>query len=294
MANGDTKTNQYLNIAANGTRADLPSDTCCETRSQTLIRGVAERIMDVEDEVEELKNNPDVVDIVDTYADLQAYDTTGLTDKDIIRVLQDETHSGNSTYYRWDASTNQFEFVGEISGGTGESSGAKVLTESDYNWNSVAQDSVTEPFDSIALWLLPPGQYTFGSDDVWRNHTIFGGDNYVVGFNTRIKTVMQNGFIIFQPLFGNKTVICTNANNSEDTVLQLSSEARIYIFEYSSSGDGVLRSQPIPAPIIGSGAPSDLIAVAGQNYIDSTNDDIYICTAPSSFISSATWKKITA
>ena len=55
MASGDTKTNQYLDIAANGTRADLPSDTCCETRSQTLIREVAERVMDVEDEVEELK-----------------------------------------------------------------------------------------------------------------------------------------------------------------------------------------------------------------------------------------------
>ena len=70
MANGDTKTNQYLDIAANGTRADLPSDTCCETRTQSLIRGVAERVMDVEDEVERLENNPDVVDIVATYADL--------------------------------------------------------------------------------------------------------------------------------------------------------------------------------------------------------------------------------
>ena len=98
MAKGDTKTNQYLDIAANGTRADLPTDTCCETRSQTLIREVAERIMDVEDEVEEIKNNPDVVDIVATYADLQAYDTQHLTDKDIIRVLQDETHDGESTY----------------------------------------------------------------------------------------------------------------------------------------------------------------------------------------------------
>ena len=113
MAKGDTKTNQYLDIAANGTRADLPTDTCCETRTQTLIRGVAERIMDVEDEVEEMKNNPDVVDIVATYADLQAYSTSGLTDKDIIRVLQDETHDGESTYYRYNEQSNTWTYVGE-------------------------------------------------------------------------------------------------------------------------------------------------------------------------------------
>lgn len=113
MAKGDTKTNQYLDIAANGTRADLPTDTCCETRSQTLIRGVAERIMDVEDEVEEIKNNPDVVDVVPTYAALQNYDTSGLTDKDIIRVLQDETHDGDSTYYRYNAQSGTWTYVGE-------------------------------------------------------------------------------------------------------------------------------------------------------------------------------------
>lgn len=112
MASGDTKTNQYLDIAANGTRADLPSDTCCETRSQTLIRGVAERIMNLEDEVHEWQDNPDVADIVDTYADLQAYDTSTLTDKDIIRVLNDETHNGESTYYRYNKATDSWTYIG--------------------------------------------------------------------------------------------------------------------------------------------------------------------------------------
>lgn len=114
MASGDTRTQDYLNIAANGTRADLPTDTCCETRTQTLVREVAERVIGLDEEVQEIKNNPDVVDIVDTYQDLTGYDTSTLTDKDIIRVLNDSTHDGYSTYYRWDASTSQFDYVGKV------------------------------------------------------------------------------------------------------------------------------------------------------------------------------------
>lgn len=56
----------------------------------------------VAEDLEELKNSPDVVDIVNTKADLDAYDTSKLGDKDVVRVLNDETKDNASTYYRWE------------------------------------------------------------------------------------------------------------------------------------------------------------------------------------------------
>ena len=55
----------------------------------------------------------DVTDIVGTYADLQAYDTSKLKDNDIIKVLQDENQNDETTYYRWSTSTEVFTLIGE-------------------------------------------------------------------------------------------------------------------------------------------------------------------------------------
>lgn len=57
-------------------------------------------------------SDSDVVDIVNTYADLQSYDTSKLKDRDIIKVLADETHDGKIAYYRWLKATATWEFVG--------------------------------------------------------------------------------------------------------------------------------------------------------------------------------------
>lgn len=130
---------------------------------------VWDSIDELQDEIDEIKNNPDVVDIVDTYADLQAYDTSDLGDKDVIRVLTDETHDNESSYYRWSTTTQTWTFIGAtgpyytkdetdaiVDAAKGK---AKTLSSADYNWNSVSHDT-TEPYDSVALWLLDPGCYT--------------------------------------------------------------------------------------------------------------------------------------
>lgn len=84
---------------------------------KTLATEISERKAgqaDLQNQIDTLKNNPDVVDIVNTYQDLQDYDTSTITDNDIIRVLNDSTHDGYSTYYRWNATTQQFVYVGKV------------------------------------------------------------------------------------------------------------------------------------------------------------------------------------
>lgn len=125
-------------------------------------------LSELEQEFDDFKNSPDVVDIVATYAALQAYDTSKLGDNDIIRVLVDETHDDESTYYRWDKQSSSWTYIGAtgpyytkdetdemILSATGA---VRLLTEDDMNWNFITQ-SATEPYNGVALWLLPPGIY---------------------------------------------------------------------------------------------------------------------------------------
>ncbi|AWI10328.1 hypothetical protein [Ereboglobus luteus] len=54
----------------------------------------------------ELSSNS--VDVVGTYADLLAYDTSALTPNDIITVISDGNHGGQYSYYRWNGSAFVF------------------------------------------------------------------------------------------------------------------------------------------------------------------------------------------
>ena len=61
-------------------------------------------------QIDAITSASDVVDVVGTYTDLQNYDTSKLTDKDVIKVMQDSTHSNAISYYRWNTST--FDYIG--------------------------------------------------------------------------------------------------------------------------------------------------------------------------------------
>lgn len=67
----------------------------------------------LQSQIDAITASSDVTDIVGTYAQLQAYDTSTLGDNDIIKVLQDEEHDNETTYYRWSTSTQTFTLIGE-------------------------------------------------------------------------------------------------------------------------------------------------------------------------------------
>lgn len=224
MASGDTKTEALLNILGNGGDAS-EYQGCCNTKTQGYILDAINRVNNVEEEVEELKNNPDVVDIVDTYADLQAYDTQHLTDNDIIRVLQDETHNGNSTYYRFTKNPDTWTFIGEIAGG-GDTVYSTKTTSSSATGGAVyignlntsqeeQEDPTTTDNNRRYFWALPssndaiPGDssvnilgktfsnrtllVTIGKDSRCESNsvaiganTLSGGSSVSIGYNVNI------------------------------------------------------------------------------------------------------------
>jgi hypothetical protein len=59
----------------------------------------------VEDSITDLKDaidaRSDVVDVVSTKAALNNYDTTSLTENDVIKVLKDESENNKTSYYKW-------------------------------------------------------------------------------------------------------------------------------------------------------------------------------------------------
>ena len=64
-------------------------------------------------QIDAISASSDVTDIVGTYAELQNYDTSTLGNNDIIKVLQDESQNGETTYYRWSTTTQSFTLIGE-------------------------------------------------------------------------------------------------------------------------------------------------------------------------------------
>ena len=52
-------------------------------------------------QIDAIVSKSDVVDIVGTYAELQAYDTSTLGNNDVVKVISDSTHNNAPSYYRW-------------------------------------------------------------------------------------------------------------------------------------------------------------------------------------------------
>lgn len=106
----------FTDITDTNTEIEIVNELGSSTTAVTSQKLVTDNVGILQEKIDELKNSPDVVDIVATYEDLMDYDTSSLGDKDVIRVLVDETHDNESSYYRWDKTNSQWVFIGAVEG----------------------------------------------------------------------------------------------------------------------------------------------------------------------------------
>lgn len=102
-----TDTSDLTNGADYQTGSDVSSAISVETTNRENAD------INLQSQIDAITASSDVKDIVGTYAALQAYDTSTLGNNDIIKVLQDETHDNETTYYRWSTTTETFTLIGE-------------------------------------------------------------------------------------------------------------------------------------------------------------------------------------
>ena len=92
-----------VDTTVGATQANLSAEVKNREDADTALQG----------QIDAISASSDVVDIVGTYAELEAYDTQHLKDNDIIKVLQDETQNNATTYYRWSTHTDTFTLIGQ-------------------------------------------------------------------------------------------------------------------------------------------------------------------------------------
>lgn len=72
----------------------------------------AESDRDLQSQIDAITSKSDVVDVVASYVELVAYDTSVLGDNDVVKVLEDEMHDNAESYYRWDITTETWGYIG--------------------------------------------------------------------------------------------------------------------------------------------------------------------------------------
>lgn len=112
--NGETGDTTQVEILVNVPELILAHNT--SNTAHNDIRTTLQNLGDsLQAQIDALSASSDVVDVVADYTALQNYDTSGLSDNDIVKVLEDSTHDDATTYYRWVVvgGVGQWVYVGE-------------------------------------------------------------------------------------------------------------------------------------------------------------------------------------
>lgn len=318
MASGDTKTEAMLNVLGNGGSGD-EFRGCCNTKTQSYILDAIDRINAIQpggtSDFNDLENRPQLNGTAMT-GNTNITNFTGtdgvnagaqglvpapaVADADKFLKSDGTWATAGGGYVLPTASSETLGGVkvgnnlsidasGVLSalGGGGEA--IKTLTADDYNWNSTTQ-SATEPYDSVALWLLDPGFYRRGSGVTvyfgrMSNQSIAGYDIAMVGLNSSygrfigIFYAMATSGAGFEfAAFYAVSVplgIVTGSATVAQTVDDLYSN---YTDAPLSANQGRILGER--SNILSPDAPgTDTEGVLGQLYTDTTNMHTYQCTA---------------
>ena len=83
-------------------RLIVPEITDSKANNEAANKGYVDaKNADLQKQIKAIEAGSDVVDVVGTKAELDSYDTSKLTDRDVIKVLADETLNNTIVYYRW-------------------------------------------------------------------------------------------------------------------------------------------------------------------------------------------------
>jgi hypothetical protein len=98
------------NIKFNDIKLTDIRNAILKANSEPFLRQEADN--ELQAQIDTINASQNMVDIVGTYADLQAYDTTNLKANDKIEVLDDEHNNNSDSVYKWTGSA--WELVGSI------------------------------------------------------------------------------------------------------------------------------------------------------------------------------------
>lgn len=228
-------------------------------QAETTARTSADN--NLQTQIDAIVASSDVKDIVGTYAELQAYDTSTLGDNDIIKVLQDETHQDETTYYRWVLADEEFSLIGEEGPYY-----TKAATDALLN-NKADKDTTytkTETDAALALKADKATTYTKTETDTLlggKQDTLTAGDNITIAnnvisaqagvkeilttdsdFNTNIRTFMDTHeagvYKITNPTNSNVQIYQQqeSANEPQLTFYVKGNSSVIYVFGKATSG----------------------------------------------------------
>lgn len=216
---------------------------------------------------------------------------TTATEGTVGQLYEDTT---NGKLYQCTAVSGSTYTWAEVgAGGSGGGSSIKALTSADNNY---PENNPT----GIALWKLEPGIYRKGENglDIW---LCSGSSQSQANQQVDSNWSAYQGLFIVRPGIWN-----SNPSSSTPDIMAFSSESSSsYAYLQwkidNSVQDGYYGGTTLRAalekefvPLTGSGAPtasSPAVQYVGETYIDTTNQDAYICVQRQT--SNNVWKKIT-